>query len=233
MSKVWITSDSHYNHAGICRGTSTWDEKRGTRDFDTVEEMNAALVYGINKHVKEDDVLYHLGDIAFRGVESLWEFRRQLKVKTIHYIYGNHCHHVRNNKLLPNCHYDMSPGFAGSGVLRDGPSDESGFKWRTFAQNLFKSTQDVLTIKINGRTFFMSHYSHRVWDKSHYGVLHCFGHSHSTLDNQEWGRSMDIGADSAFKRFGEYRPFSAEEVIQILEARPILLIDHHLTSNPS
>lgn len=35
---VFITSDTHYGHANICRGVSTWDDKTKCRDFDTVEK---------------------------------------------------------------------------------------------------------------------------------------------------------------------------------------------------
>ena len=73
----------------------------------------------------------------------------------------------------------------------------------------------------------MSHYAHRIWDKSHHGVCHLYGHSHSSLEHIEWGKSMDVGVDNAFRLFGQYRPFSMEEVTEILDKRPILFIDHH------
>lgn len=50
---TWITSDTHYNHTNICRGVSTWEDGRGTRDFQTLEEMNSTLVHNINSKVQE------------------------------------------------------------------------------------------------------------------------------------------------------------------------------------
>lgn len=74
---------------------------------------------------------------------------------------------------------------------------------------------------------FMHHYAHRVWPKSHYGAYHLYGHSHGSLPN-DWGRSMDVGIDMAYKLFGEYRPFAWEEVDAILSKRPIKFVDHHV-----
>ncbi len=48
--KVWITSDTHYGHTNICRGVTNWRLPNGdipvnqTRDFPTIEKMNAAIV---------------------------------------------------------------------------------------------------------------------------------------------------------------------------------------------
>ena len=95
---VWFTSDTHYNHTNICRGVSNWEDKKGTRDFDTLEEMNDAIVNNINAVVKEDDILYHLGDWSFGGFNSIKEFRDRINCKNIHLILGNHDHHIARNK---------------------------------------------------------------------------------------------------------------------------------------
>ena len=72
----------------------------------------------------------------------------------------------------------------------------------------------------------MSHYAHRVWNKSHHGVMHLYGHSHASIAD-DWGKSMDVGVDNAYKLLGEYRPFALTEVISILESREIGIVDHH------
>lgn len=83
----------------------------------------------------------------------------------------------------------------------------------------FKWCGDYLEVKINGKLFIMSHYAMRVWNKSHHGSFHCYGHSHHTLP--EYGRSMDVG-------WCKYRrPLSIEEVINILSKRNIEFVDHH------
>src|SRR3990167_3629454 len=73
----------------------------------------------------------------------------------------------------------------------------------------------VYFMKHEGKRIFCSHYSHRTWPKSHHGSLHIYGHSHGNLPGL--GRSMDVGVDSAYKIFGEYKPFSFDEVVETLE----------------
>lgn len=52
-----------------------------------------------------------------------------------------------------------------------------------------------LTIQEAGKKYeiFLSHYAHRSWPKSHRGVYHLFGHSHSKLP--PFGLSFDVGVD--------------------------------------
>ena len=58
---IWFTSDTHYSHSNIAgEKVSNW--KNGYRNFESVWEMNKSLIDSINKYVKEDDILYHLGD---------------------------------------------------------------------------------------------------------------------------------------------------------------------------
>ena len=54
MVKYWFTSDTHFEHDKIIEYVY--------RPFETIEEMNEALLNNINKKCKKTDVLYHLGD---------------------------------------------------------------------------------------------------------------------------------------------------------------------------
>lgn len=85
---------------------------------------------------------------------------------------------------------------------------------------------------IGGHRFVLSHYAMRVWHHNNRGVLHCYGHSHNSLEKEPWGRSMDVGIDSAYALIGEYRPFSIQEVADILNKRPIKAVDHHSPDAP-
>jgi calcineurin-like phosphoesterase family protein len=104
LPDVWITSDTHYNHANICRGTTNWRKPDGsvpikeTRDFKSLDIMNDMIVDNINQYVKQDDVLIHLGDWSFGGFEFIRKFRERIICKNIHLILGNHDHHIENNK---------------------------------------------------------------------------------------------------------------------------------------
>ena len=101
---VWITSDPHYNHKNICRSVTNWRTQDGdvptynTRDFQSIDQMNDALVNNINFKVGQNDTLIILGDIAFGGFESIGQFLDRLVCKNIHLVLGNHDHHIRNNR---------------------------------------------------------------------------------------------------------------------------------------
>jgi len=71
---------------------------------------------------------------------------------------------------------------------------------------------DTRSIKVCGESLFLSHYAHRVWDRSHYGTIHLFGHSHGGLADH--GLSMDVGVDC-----NNFAPVQAEFIIE--KMRPI------------
>lgn len=204
MSNIYITSDTHFGHANIAGPTiSKWGE--GYRNYKSVSDMNEDIIKNINKTVGYDDVLYHLGDWSFGGIENIWNFRKRINCKEIHLILGNHDHHIEDDKL----------------VLTD--------KGLQPAQELFTSVQYYKEVKINGKMFVFSHYSHRIWHGSHKGWYHVYGHSHDSLDRNTpgYGKSMDGGIDSAIRILGSPRPFAVSEITQILDKRGIEFVDHH------
>lgn len=79
--KIWFVSDLHFYHKNIC--------KYCNRPFNTVEEMNQALIDNWNSVVKDDDTVFLLGDIGFCGYEKLKSLIQQLK-GNIFVIQGNH-----------------------------------------------------------------------------------------------------------------------------------------------
>lgn len=93
-------------------------------------------------------------------------------------------------------------------------------------RSLFTSLEDTLLFSDkDGHSIFMSHYSHRVWIGSHKGFIHLYGHSHDTIP--DYGKSMDVGVDVAYRLFGEYRPFSLEEILKIMNKKTIEFSDGH------
>lgn len=101
----------------------------------------------------------------------------------------------------------------------------------TNLQTIFTTVKDVDFITINGKHFFLSHYSHRVWPGSHRGNIHLYGHSHGSIP--DYGKSMDVGIDVAYRMYGEYRPFSITEIINLMDKKDIAEIDHHVLKNPN
>jgi len=186
---IWFSSDFHFGHANIA-GPEISNWSSGYRDFNSVDEMNRALTRTINKYVKEDDVLYFLGDFAFGRHTSIPSYRHSLVCQTIHLFRGNHDKHIDKYSRL------------------------------------FTSIQDIGWCKDQkNRPIFLSHYSHRVWEGSHKGYIHLYGHSHDSIPDH--GKSMDVGVDVAYKLTGEYRPFSMDEIIEIMDKRSVGFVDHH------
>lgn len=99
--KVWFTSDTHYDHINICKGTTKWEAPLDRcRDFETLEAMNDMIVNNINAAVGQDDVLFHLGDWSFNGEDNIQKFRERINCKEVHLILGNHDQHIHRHTEL-------------------------------------------------------------------------------------------------------------------------------------
>lgn len=96
MSNIWITSDTHYFHANIA-GPSVSSWCSGFRDYDSVEDMNDAIVESFNSMVKSNDLIYHLGDWSFGGKDKVQQFMDRLDCKNVILIYGNHDHNIKKH----------------------------------------------------------------------------------------------------------------------------------------
>lgn len=216
--KIWFISDTHYGHTNIVSGVSRWsDIDVSCRQFNTVEEMSQHLVGQINKYVGEDDILFHLGDWSFGGIENIWNFRKQIKCKNIHLILGNHDKHILLGKKLLNCYCNND------GEVENGKFTTYG-DWRddlfnAYPLNLFESIQKHLEVIIDGTLVIMNHYPLLDFHMNEYKeVIDLFGHVHGKIPHQiveKSGFRIDVGVDNAFKLFGEYKPFSWEEIIKL------------------
>jgi calcineurin-like phosphoesterase family protein len=99
MSRIFVTSDTHFNHKNITGPkVSTWSQ--GFRGFDTIEQMNECMIGHINSVVGPEDVLWHVGDFAFGNVKEFPRFREAIKCNNIHLLYGNHDHQIRKDGML-------------------------------------------------------------------------------------------------------------------------------------
>lgn len=238
---IYFTSDTHYAHKNICKGVSNWENKESCRNFSTIEEMNDAIVNNINAVVKENDVLYHLGDWSFGGIEKIWEFRKKLNCKNIHLILGNHDHHIARNSLIAINQEEFIDGDASRlEILYDSEVPYYNGKVWVPVRNLFSSVEYLNPkLNINGKIFVLCHYAMRVWNESHRAAIMLYGHSHGTLDELSpkfteptWigenyyiknSKTMDVGIDA----HPDFRPYSMSEIVDIMKYRDILFIDHH------
>lgn len=83
MSKIFLTSDLHFNHPNILKYEAE------SRPFNTIEEMNETLIQNWNKVVSEVDDVFVLGDFFMGTIEGIEPILTRLNGK-IHLIRGNH-----------------------------------------------------------------------------------------------------------------------------------------------
>jgi len=62
----------------------------------------------------------------------------------------------------------------------------------------------------------------RVWNKSHHGAWHLYGHSHGTLPDDKNSLSFDVGVDCH-----NFTPINFEQVSAIMKKKNFKPIDHH------
>lgn len=89
MSKIFYTSDQHFDHSNILKYCS--------RSFDTIDEMNEEIIKRYNEIVSKNDTVYFLGDVAFYNKNPRRLLERLNGHK--HLIIGNH---DKKNKSIKN-----------------------------------------------------------------------------------------------------------------------------------
>jgi calcineurin-like phosphoesterase family protein len=89
---------------------------------------------------------------------------------------------------------------------------------------LLESIQDYREVNVGKQSIVLFHYGMRVWNKSHHGSWHLYGHSHGSLPPH--GLSMDVGVDSK-SITDEYRPYSFDEIKRFMDGRKTEVVDHH------
>lgn len=221
----WFTSDSHYSHKNIVKGESVWSNKSGCRDFKDRREMSTHIVDQINKNVMPNDVLFHLGDWSFGGIQNIWNFRKRINCKNIYLCLGNHDHHLKASKTLPNCHAESTDGVRWE--IYDGEPiyTKPYYHVDVTAKMLFTDVQPMYEVQVHGQRMTLCHYSMRTWYFHNKGSWMLFGHSHGSL--QPKGKTIDVGIDNAYNVLGEYRPFKFQELQKIMSKKEISKPDHH------
>jgi calcineurin-like phosphoesterase family protein len=204
MSQPFFTSDLH-----------AWHRSRAEfRGFSTMEAMNEAIIADWNRVVRPVDEVYLLGDVCFAGTTKTLDFLDQLNGR-IHLVRGNH-----------------DKGMSGQVLQR------------------FESVDKMMSIKVpvargDGiNTVYrieLCHFPMLSWDLAHYGAWHLHGHSHGNCKYpHENARMMDVGIDTqtpyvplrgeAPNWQGRFRPYSFQEVRDIMLARENWSPDHRVRS---
>jgi calcineurin-like phosphoesterase family protein len=115
-------------------------------------------------------------------------------------------------------HGEILARLQGSIHLIRGNHDKGLERWA----DRFASFQDYKDIKIGDQHVVLLHYAMRVWDRSHHGSFHLYGHSHGNLPEDPGSLSFDVGVDP-----NGYAPVSFEEVRDRMSRKEFVPVDHH------
>ncbi len=175
---IFLTSDTHFGHESIIKFCD--------RPFVGAIEMDDALVARWNALVREDDIVYHLGDFTLKGAEAAKRYFARLNGRIF---------------VLPGSHderwFEKPVDYVSATAY---PITKLPPIYSLELQEL-RSEDGHHT-----RPLVRCHYAMRVWDRSHYGSIHAYGHSHGQLEGL--GRSMDVGVDT-----NNFYPYALEEVL--------------------
>lgn len=154
---VFFSADHHFGHKAIIEFCN--------RKFWTLEEMEASMIMKWNAVVGYKDVVYVLGDFAFRcKPEYTLNIIAKLNGAKV-FIPGSHDkwikRAIRDNLILQ--------------------------KHRTTIG------EKIEKISVDGQKIVLCHYSMRSWPGSCSGSWMLFAHSHSRL--KPYGKSFDVGVD--------------------------------------
>jgi len=86
MPAVFLTSDTHFGHAGVCKFTES-DGVTKIRPWTDPDEMDEEMIRRWNDRVRPNDKVYHLGDVVINK-KSLATMSRLNGDKVL--IRGNH-----------------------------------------------------------------------------------------------------------------------------------------------
>ncbi len=153
-----MTSDLHLGHINIL--------KYCNRPFNTVEEMDEAIIDRWNGVVTQKDTVYIIGDFSFyKDQQKTVDVLKKLNGAEKHLILGNHDRHLKAwvKEKFTSCS-DYKEIYV--------PDDEA-----------YGKKQFIV----------LMHYAMRVFNKSHHGAIQLYGHSHGSLPGNS--QQLDVGVD--------------------------------------
>ena len=167
--------------------------KYSNRPFRDVYHMNTELIANWNNIVQPDDNVYIVGDVSFGAPDETNTILNQLQ-GALYLVKGNH------DKAIEKQHSKY-------------------FRWIKDIASIMIDDADV---KGGKQSIVLCHYAMRVWERSHYGAWHLYGHSHGSLPDDPHSLSFDVGVDSH-----NYSPISYEQVKRIMSKKTFKPVDHH------
>ena len=200
--KVYFTSDTHFNH-----GAPWIVEERG---FNSIKEHDDFIVNRINEHVKENDILFHVGDFCVDSIkEEAIELLNRISCKTIYFIWGNHDNAIRSLY---------------SDVIQQNYSITSNLEiYPITLINKFHILGHYKEVEVDDKQIVLAHYPLHIWNQTVHGSWCLNGHSHHTCPvtqkNHKECKTLDVGWD------GHTKPLSISDLENIMKNKKHVLRD--------
>lgn len=200
----FVTSDTHFYHDSLL-GMNDF----APRPFKNVEEMNQTIIDHWNEKVNENDIVYHLGDIALyfvkpekKAYQAIFEILNQLNGHLV-LIKGNHDSRALF-KYLESKNYDFN------------------------GQPKFAFHDVGVLLKYDHRQYYLTHYPMMLGIAPQ--IINLHGHIHHyTVPVKE---NINVGVDSpeldylATKpKFGA--PLNFSEIEQIVEKKSTIFMKNN------
>lgn len=195
MPKYFFTSDTHFGHANIIRYSKRPWLKPG--DVDSRGDWISRQVAAERTVAMDKEMIERWNSVVSPGdyVYHLGDF-----------CFGNfNSYFHRLNGLI---------------TFIEGNHDKEA----RANKDRFHSYHKLLETDIHGQRIVLCHYAMRVWNKSHHGAWHLYGHSHGSLPDDPNSRSFDVGVDCH-----DFYPLTFEQVEAIMAKKTFKPIDHHGT----
>ena len=205
MSKVFVSSDHHFQHRNIIKYCPLSRGQFMKNDYPDIDGMNRAIIERHNEIVGEDDLTYFLGDFAFCSPEQAMKYMARMNGKKI-LVHGNH-----DRKLVSSDVFRDSSIREAAGLIDDAP-------YMTIKHKHPENGQSYDVVLFH----FPIHYE---WDGSHRGSIHLHGHCHGEKTGMEKYRVYDVGVDT-----NDLKPYSMNDIVRQLSKHPPCDSGHRKTT---
>ena len=214
MSSVFFTADTHFGHANIIRFCKRpWYNPK--TDVERVKLERTVDGVGVVEEI-ERWVSPEIAEKRKREMDAalIYNWNAVVKPGDIVWHLGDYCMGYNEADFM-----SYFRQLNGSVILIKGNHDRLAWKFRDMFYGHYNSYVET---KINERAFTLCHYALRVWNKSHHGAWHLYGHSHGSLPDNPNSYSLDVGVDCH-----NYAPISFERVAALMAGNTFKPIDHH------
>lgn len=168
--------------------------KYDNRPFKDINHHDETIINNHNSVVTPTDTFVFLGDFFFgKDMSKMDEYLSRLNGNKI-FIKGNH-DYEEHREIYRNHGLYLGEQFS-----------------RLYVGSSYKEAQMIV----------LNHFRMTVWDRSHHGAWHLYGHSHGSIEWLNRGKCMDVGVMQ-----NDYKPFSFSEIKTRLSIKPTHFIDHH------